>query len=97
MSKQSVVSVSNESKVIIGASLSEPHIDGTCVHLQYMYVGGGGSTYVPPFTIVDYKYIPYTLGTTCTRLYTLGVRYECAIIVAVYILALSLIRACRPI
>ena len=38
-----------------------------------MYVGSG-STYVPPFTIADYKYIPYTLGTTCTRLYTLGVR-----------------------
>ena len=73
---------------VIGASLSEPHIDGTCVHLRYMYVGGGGgggSTYVPPFTIADYKCIPYTFGTTCTRLctytsecgtrlYTLGVR-----------------------
>ena len=37
----------------------------------------GGSTYVPPFTIADYKYIPYTFSTMCTRLYTLGVRDHC--------------------
>ena len=50
--------------IVVGESLSEPHIDCTCVHLRYMYVGGGGgSMYVPPFTIADYKYIPYTVGT----------------------------------
>ena len=57
-----------------------------------MYVGGGGggggSTYVPPFTIANYKYIPYTFGNTCTRLYTLGVRDHRG--------SRSQLRACRP-
>ena len=68
---------------IIGASLSEPHIDGTCVHLHVG--GGGGSTYVPPFTIAATSIfrilsVPRVLGCTLSEcgttkaVYTLGVR-----------------------
>ena len=64
-----------------------PHRRYMCAFVIYIIMYVGGSTYVPPFTIAEYKYIPYTFGTTCTRLYTLGVRdYRGSL---VYILTLS--------